>query len=290
MVMKNFLLKIGCAVILFIAVCGVLSCSQDDSELIVDKETFEIPEDVLVSNAYVGSLHSDALDRAGEIIKEKNWNSSSLTSAQLAYVSETAVINAVQDYISEKEGRTLTSTEKSTLQKEVNLLLSDQRALSLFDDISNYSSIIPVSGTPDLNTLYSQYNISASSQRYLNMMFNAIDTRSNDYDSYLDELFLNVWSSSLSSSERDGILAVISVMKDSYNYWDVRTRRMNAYLRTCLISDGCGAVRGLWKGIGASAGSLIFGPGGAVLTITGSVIVNAATSSIIKAVWWGLLG
>ena len=65
--------------------------------------------------------------------------------------------------------------------------------------------------------------------------------------------------------------------------------RLSRTAKSIIISDAVGGVWGFFKGLGRSAGSLIFGPGGAVLTITGSVIVGAAESSVGAAITEGLL-
>ncbi|GEM_PF-5025651 len=84
---------------------------------------------------------------------------------------------------------------------------------------------------------------------------------------------------------------VITVTKDSYIYWTKNTAmtRLSKTAKGIIYSDAIGAVRGIWKGIGKSIGNLIFGPGGAVLTITGSVVTNAAIASVDAAIVEGLL-
>ncbi|WP_294619523.1 hypothetical protein [uncultured Bacteroides sp.] len=85
---------------------------------------------------------------------------------------------------------------------------------------------------------------------------------------------------------------VIAVTKDSYKYWSsgnyVMTR-LSAEAKGVIYSDALGAVYGIFRGFGRAAGSLVFGPGGPVLTVAGSIIVSAARSSIDAAIVAGLI-
>lgn len=65
--------------------------------------------------------------------------------------------------------------------------------------------------------------------------------------------------------------------------------RLSRTAKGIILSDALGGVRGFFTGLGRSAGSLVFGPGGMVLTITGSVITNAAAASVEAALIEGLL-
>lgn len=288
--MKTILRNASYILTMFLCLLYSTSCSHDVPLNSDNKETTVITPINEVEN--VASLHSMTLDCVSEVIKEQGLIGKDLTSAQLYAVTESAVLKGVQKYISQKEGRTLTSTEESTLKKEVQNYWNDSRNRTLFKKISQgdgISSTIPTTGTPDLNQLYRNMNISSEAQKYFNKMFSNMN--SSNYENILDQLYMEVWSKgNLSETEKKGVMNVIVVTKDSYKYWNNQPMtRISSEAKGVIMSDAAGAIRGLWIGIGRSAGSLIFGPGGAVLTLTGSVIVQAAAASVEAGVIAGLI-
>lgn len=281
--MKKFVLLLACWGI------GLFSsCSKDNS---INFDCAEIATEV--NSEELASVHSIILDCAKEIIKGQNLIAGELTEAQLYAVTESAVLNGVQKYVSQKENKVLTSTEQNTLKKEVNNYWYDSGNRTLMKKLSQSSTpISPTIGCPELNALYKNFNIEPAAQTYFNRMFGNID--SPYYESILDQLYMEVWSKGVEFSyeEKQNMMTVIAVTKDSYKYWNSNhfaTTRLSDTAKSIILSDAVGALRGLWKGIGRSIGSLVFGPGGAVLTVGGSVLVNAATASVEAGIIAGFL-
>ncbi len=279
--------------IVYLFVClGVIlfsACADDVPTSVKDNSNIRIE---LSEYEDASALHSIVLDCAAEIVKEQNIDLDQLTQPQVYTVTQDAVLRGVQKYISQREGRSLTSTEQNTLKAEVSNYWNDSSSRALMKKIAQSSTPInPNTGNADLNTLYTRCKIKPEAQKYLNKMFGNMDLP--NYESYLDGLVMDVWStaSGLSSDEKLSLINVITVTKDSYQYWNrnVPMTRLSRTAKSIIISDAVGGVWGFFRGLGRSAGSLIFGPGGAVLTITGSVIVGAAESSVGAAITEGLL-
>lgn len=279
--MKKVIFLLSCLVLVFFN-----SCSNDE---FIDVNKTEIETDL--SFEEISTLHSSVLVCAEEILKEQKIEPSQMTSSQRYAVTQNAVLKGTQKYISQKEGRTLTATEQATLQKEVSNYWNDTNNKALMKKFAHSSSpISPTTGSPELKTLYQNFRIKPAVQGYLNSMFANIGLP--DYANYLDLLAMEVKSKSgLPQEEMMSLLNTIAVTKDSYNYWTKNTpyTRISNTAKAVIIGDAIGAVRGIWKGIGKSIGSLIFGPGGTVLTIAGSVIVNAAVGSVDAAIAEGLM-
>ena len=279
--MKKVIFLLFCLVLVFFN-----SCSNDE---FIDANKTEVETDL--SFEEVSTLHSSVLDCAEEILKEQKIEPSQMTSSQRYVVTQDAVLRGTQRYISQKEGRTLTAAEEATLQKEVSDYWNDTNNRALMKKFAYSSSpISPTTGSPELRVLYQNFKIKPVAQGYLNPMFANIG--SPNYTNYLDQLTMKVRSEpGLTQEDKTSLLNTIAVTKDSYNYWTKKApyTRMSAMVKAIIICDAVGAVKGIWKGVGRSIGNLIFGPGGAVLTITGSVIVNAAVSSVEGALTEGLM-
>lgn len=279
--MKKFILLLVCLGM------GILSsCSKDD--LPCGETSKAIPE---VYSDDLASVHSMVLNCAKEIIVENNLVANDLTEAQLYAVTESAVLRGVQNYVAKKEGRNLTSTEQNTLKKEVNVYWYDNTNRSLMKKFSQSSSpISPTTGNTDLKALYKNFEIEPEAQVYFNKMLANID--SPNCEMILDQLYMDVWSNGIefTNEEKQGIMNVIAVTKDSYKYWNNHfgIPKLSNTAKGIILSDASGALRGLWKGIGRSLGSLVFGPGDAVLTVGGSVLVNAAAASVEAGIIAGL--
>lgn len=281
--MKTLKKRVSYALAMFLCLLYTTSCSQD-APLSFDNTEISVascPDEI----NDLASLHSITLDCVKEVMKDQELTKGDLTNTQLYAVTESAVLKGVQKYIAQKEGRTLTSTEENTLKQEVSSCWNDSRNRTLMKKLSQSDAIDkinPITGSTDLNTLYKNLNISTEAQRYFNKMFGNMNSA--NYESILDQLYMEVWSqSAFSDKEKQGVMNVIAVTKDSYKYWTTNyspMTRLSGTAKGIIASDAYGALRGLWAGLGRSVGSLIFGPGGAVLTIGGSVIANAAVYSV----------
>lgn len=281
--MKKIYLLACLGIILFNA------CANDEP---ISMENNSNPEIELSTYEDASALHSIVLDCAAEIVKEQNIPVEQLTQAQIYSVTQDAVLRGTQKYIARREGRNLSPTEQNTLRAEINNYWSDTNNRTIAKKISQSSTpISPNTGNADLNTIYRNYKIKPEVQKYLNKMLGNIDA--SGYENYLDRLAMDVWStaSGLSNDEKLSLINVITVTKDSYKYWNQKTpmTRLSRTAKGIILSDALGGVRGFFTGLGRSAGSLVFGPGGMVLTITGSVITNAAAASVEAALIEGLL-
>lgn len=298
--MKTVKFVVNCVLTVFLTILVFVSCETDSTVNVSNDTSLEVKTSV-VSELYdditfdaIASMHSRALGCAEEIILEKNLNPSELSIEQMADVTETAVLAAVEEYVAKAEGRSLTATEKNTLKSETDNFWNDTNHIKTFDNIANYSSVIPDTGTPDLNQLYQDFSISVAARKYYNKIFSSIDK--SNYKNILSGLSTEVRGSTLPPKDKTALLEVIAVMKDSYDYWDKpdfggpNTRAMNLYTKMCLKSDACGALKGVWRGLRSASTGLVFGPGGTVLTITGCIVVNAAISSIRTGVRLALIG
>lgn len=279
--MKKVVFLLSCLVLLFFN-----SCSNDEF-IEVNKTKTETD----LSFEEISTLHSSVLTCAEEILKEQKIELSQITSSQRYAVTQNAVLKGTQKYISQKEGRALTATEQATLQKEVSNYWNDTNNKTLMKKFAHSSSpISPTTGSAELRSLYQNFKIKPAVQGYLNSMFANIELP--NYTNYLDQLAMEVRSKSgLPEEEMTSLLNTIAVTKDSYNYWTKNTpyTRISNTAKVVIIGDAIGAVRGIWKGIGRSIGRLIFGPGGAVLTIAGSIVVNAAAGSVDAAIAEGIM-
>lgn len=281
--MKKFIYLFAClGIILFNA------CANDEP---ISMESNLNPEIELNAYEDASALHSIVLDCAAEIVKEQNLPVEQLTQAQIYSVTQDAVLRGTQKYIAQREGRSLSATEQNTLKAEVSNYWNDNNR-TLIKKLSQSSTPInPNTGNADLNTIYRNYNINSEAQKYLNKMLGNMDA--SGYENYLDGLVAEVWStaSGLSNDEKLSLINVITVTKDSYKYWSQKApmTRLSRTAKGIILSDAIGGIRGFFRGLGRSAGSLVFGPGGMVLTITGSVITNAAASSVESAIIAGLL-
>lgn len=282
--MKKIIYLFAClGVVLFNA------CANDEP---ISMESNSNPEIELSTYEDASALHSIVLDCAAEIVKEQNLPVEQLTQAQIYSVTQDAVLRGTQKYIAQREGRSLSATEQNTLKAEVGNYWSDTNNRTMIKKLSQSSTPInPNTGNADLNTIYKNYNIKPEAQKYLNKMLGNMDA--SNYEKYLDELAMDVWStaSGLSNDEKLSLINVITVTKDSYKYWNQKTpmTRLSRTAKGIILSDAIGGIRGFFRGLGRSAGSLVFGPGGMVLTITGSIITNAAASSVEAAIIEGLL-
>lgn len=286
--------------ILFLALASVfmgffnMSCSSEDKLQSIDDN--EILSSEFVINEPMAQLHSMALSCAFEIASEQQFANDNTDMDALAYaVTESAILKAVQQYVAQEEGRNLTSTEKNTLKLEVNSYWTDSTNRNLTKKIAQpnvFTNISPTIGCPELNQLYRNFGISAEVQQYFNRMLANLGTT--NYEYYLDRLYGEVWQNgySFSPQEKEALLKSIAVTKDSYKYWNTQISpmtRISGNVKSVIIGDVLGALRGLWKGIVRSSGGLVFGPGGAVLTIAGSVVVDAAVSSVEAGIAAGLI-
>ena len=274
----------------FIFLCVILfnACTNKDSLSLQDSTSTKME---LIECRSAAELHSIVLECAAEIVNEQNIQLDQLTPDLAFAVTQDAVLRGTQKYISQKEGSNLTSTEQNTLRAEVSNYWYDSSNRNLMKRFSLGPTPNPNTGNVNLNLLYENYNIRPEVQIYFNKMLGNID--SSNYEVYLDNLVMEVWSRGveLSTDEKLSLIDVINVTKDSYRYWSANTpmTRMSRTAKGLILADAIGGVRGFFRGLGRSAGSLVFGPGGAVLTITGSVITNAASSSVEAAIAEGLL-
>lgn len=279
--MKKLVLLLVCLVLVSLS-----SCTKDESMNVDNMEST-----TTLDYEELSTLHSSVLNCVAEILKEQKINPSQLTSSQRYAVTQSAVLLGTQRYISQREGRNLTATEQATLQKEVSNYWNDTSNKALMRKFAYSSSpISPTTGSPELKTLYQNFRIKPAVQNYLNSMFAYMELP--NYTNYLDQLAMEVRSKSgLPEEDITSLLNTIAIAKDSYNYWTKNTpsTRISNTAKHIIASDAAGAVRGIWKGIGKSLGKLIFGPGGAVLTIAGSVVVNAAACSVECALVEGII-
>ena len=287
--MKKLLKNTTTLIPILLILLSFSSCSQDDILLINKTDT--LPEVIAILEDHA-TLHSITLECAEDLVDETTLTRSSPSSISLYTATESAVLKGVQKYISQKEGRMLTSIEESTLRNEVRVYWNNSRNRTLIKNISKSSAISiikPTTGSPDLNQLYRNYNISSAAQKYLNRLYGNVN--SSNYLSILNQLYSEVWSTStLSSIEKEGVLNAIAVTKDSYIYWSKHPMaRVSTEVKGIIVADGIGALHGIWKGLGRSVGNLVFGPGGAVLTIGGSVVVSSAIASIEAGIGAGII-
>lgn len=240
-----------------LALVTLNSCTKD--------EFFDVDNTVttvLLNHEELPALHSTVLDCDAEILKEQHFDFDQLTSSQRYVVTQEAVLLGTQKYISQKEGKTLTTTEQNTLKKEVSNYWNDSNNKTLMKRFPQSSNPIkPTTGNSELNFPYKHFTIKPEVQTYLNRMLGNID--SPDYENYLDQLYMEVWSrSGLPKEERTSLTNAITVTKDSYIYWPPNTpmARLSSTAKCIIYSDAIGAVSGIRKGIGRAIANLAFGP------------------------------
>lgn len=266
------------------------SCSTDEVSVITQdtRNNLRIEE----MYGFIGKMHSASLNDFKEILADARTSSSKdLTEAEINQIASTSIRGIVKKQIEMKQGRALTSTETQTLN---SVLDYHER---------NFSARIKKMSQSDLSNpasfrdLYALIHVSTNAQQCLNTIFAAIETgNKSNVDRVLQTSLNQVRSGSYSNKEKEYLMSVINITQDSANYWDKgftgpQTRGFwSRMIKSVVAGDAIGAAFGFVKGIYAgSTTGLIFGPGGTVLTIAGSVLVSAVEGSVSSAIAAGII-
>lgn len=276
--------------ILLMNACIWASCSTDEASVITqDTENASKTENPY---SFVGEIHSASLNDFRELLTvARNSSPTELTEVEINQIASMSTRDIVKAQIEKKQGRPLTSTETQTLNSALNY---HERNFSAGIKKMSQANL---SNPTSLNDLYAQVQVSASAQQCLNTMFAAIETgNKSNIDNILQTLLYQVHSGTYSNKEKEYLMAVINVTQDSANYWDTgfggpQTRGFwNRMIKSVVAGDAIGAAFGFVKGIYAgSTTGLIFGPGGTVLTIAGSVLISAVEGSVSAAIAEGII-
>lgn len=273
----------------FIAVTFLaLSCSQEEVlNTAPDEQEFVNPYESMAK------WHSIGLDNLRERLS-RTRTAENLTTVQQKRMVKESCISTIDSQVQFTQGRPITMTEINTVETAINRV----EQYEAYIENLQFAKIDTLYGEANLNEYYGKLGVSQAARVMINKVLVAVESPDpvyvNNYISYWERYFAKL--KFLPAGEREYILAVLSVSKDSYNYWyeinlvpPVQTRGFKHYLHSIVKSDIGGAIAGLVGGIvsGSSATGLIFGPGGLVLTIAGSAVTGGLYSSGLTAVTKG---
>ncbi len=238
------------------------------------KETSKLDLSSIQTNPYdfIGRIHNKGMNQLKDQLSESSSN----------VVPDVALftINFMQNEI------VTTNDVASETQLRANIT-------SLVNKVKPYRNILLSSlGNDSLVSAIDNSNFTTFQKQKIKLVLLAID-QADDVQTELLGIEADVLNSTVSDNEKAPVLCVISIAKYSCDFWiensDLLGDADGPTWRGAGRADAGGAIIGLASSIssGALAGSLVFGPGGIVLTLGGAAVGGALWSSGLYLVSWG---
>lgn len=268
--------------VLFLALVGtfIIGCEKEDAPFESSSSSSKVSEIVKqksstfsnksISNPYnwEGLVHNNALDNC--ISNSNLWdNNGIIDETELYQTGFDYFITKVEDY--ENFNETALQDQINSLNNYIDSLIETESAVS---DIINSA------------------DVSEDAKNYLTDLLNI---ESDEINVLIDsvEYYENLIVDEPNFEGKELCLVVASVYRNSLNYWDDELSNPNSpwngydlsSAASIAGSDAVGAlVGGVWAATTLGPGSLVFGPGGVVLTIAGGAVVGAIRGSIGGAI------